>query len=248
VTIRTVQTPDLRDPYEQPKSGQWESPEGRIGLDPAPGLAFWPRVNETEEGLVKFDISIDGATTSVPLIFVDNIAATNAIALGKLAALYRETKPWLARRTLNMGLQNIRFAPEWTPGDCSLKTDTILLDVHGRLSSLNREWGGDLSEYHTTPILEGAEQPPFYPAMNYAKVRLEQVERFSGGKPSPVDVQYDGHYVRKGFSDRSAEKPANPMEIFLDLRTTVSMTMGNNGDRSGAVGRPDFRHRGAWPP
>lgn len=239
VTIRTVQTPDLRDPYEQPKSGQLESPEGRIGLGDAPGLAFWPRVNETNEGLVKFDIAIDGATTSIPLIFVDNIAATNAYALRNLAELYRETKSWLVRRTLNMGLQNIRFAPEWTPGDCSLKTETILLDVHGRLASLNPDWAGDLNEYHTTPILEGAEQPPFYPAMNYATVRLEQVERFSGGKPSPVDVQYDGHYVRKGFSDRSAEKPANPMEIFLDLRTTVSMTMGNNGDRSGAVARPD---------
>jgi hypothetical protein len=238
-TIKTVQTPDLRDPYKQPKSGQIESPEGRIGLGDAPGLAFWPRVNETDEGLVKFDIAIDGATTSVPLIFVDNIAATNADALRNLSELYRETKIWLVRRTLNMGLQNIRFAPEWTPGDCTLKTQTILLDVHGRLSSLNQDWAGDLGEYHTTPILEGAEQPPFYPAMNYATVRLEQVERFSGGKPSPVDVQYDGHYVRNGFSDRSAAKPANPMEIFLDLRTTVSMTMGNNGDRSGAVGRPD---------
>jgi hypothetical protein len=239
VTIRTVQTPDLRDPYEQPKSGQTESPEGRIGLGDAPGLAFWPRINETAEGLVKFDIAIDGATTSIPLIFVDNIAATNAMALRNLAKLYRETGKWLVRRTVVMGLQNIRFAPEWTPGDCSLKTETILLDVHGRLASLNPDWAGDLNEYRTTPILEGAEQPPFYPAMNYATVRLEQVERFSGGKPSPVDVQYDGHYVRKGFSDRSAEKPANPMEIFLDLRTTISMTMGNNGDRSGAVGRPD---------
>ena len=40
--------------------------------------------------------------------------------------------------------------------------------------------------------------------------------------------------------DRSATATlTNPMEIFLDLRTCVSMKMGNNGDRSGAVGRPD---------
>jgi hypothetical protein len=239
VTIRTLQTPDLRDPYERPKSGEPESPEGRIDLDGGPGLAFWPRINETDEGLVKFDLTIDGAATSMPLIFVDNIAATNGTSLKKLVQRYRETPKWTERRRLALGLQNIRFAPEWKPGDCSLKTESILVDVHARLASLTSDWSGDLGAYETTPILEGAEQPPFYPAMHSALVRLEHVERFSGGTPQPVEVQYDGHYVRLGFSDRSNEKPANPMEIFLDLRTCVSMTMGDNGDRSGAVGRPD---------
>jgi hypothetical protein len=239
VTIRTLQTPDLRDPYELPKSGKAESPQGRIGLDGGPGLAFWPRVNETDAGLVKFDLTIDGSVTSMPLIFVDNIAATNEPSLKRLVERYRETKDWMARRTLALGLQKIRFAPEWKPGDCSLKTESIFVDAHARLAGLNSDWAGDLGAYKTTPILEGAEQPPFYPAMRSASVRLEHVERFSGGKPNSVIVQFDGHYVRLGFSDRSAEKPANPMEIFLDLRKCVSMSMGNNGDRSGAIGRPD---------
>ncbi|MCG2641433.1 MULTISPECIES: hypothetical protein [Bradyrhizobium] len=239
VTIRTLQTPDLRDPYELPKGDKPESPQGRIGLDGAPGLAFWPRINETDAGLVKFDLTLDGAVTSMPLIFVDNIAATNAASLKRLIERYRETGIWTARRTLALGLQKIRFAPEWKPGDCSLKTESIFVDVHARLAELNSDWAGNLGEYKTTPILEGAEQPPFYPAMRSASVRLEHVERFSGGKPNSVEVQYDGHYVRLGFSDRSAENPANPMEIFLDLRKCVSMSMGNNGDRSGAIGRPD---------
>ncbi len=239
VTVHTTQTPDLRDPYEQPAPNKVESPQGRIFLDKAPGLAFWPRVNETDEGLVKFDLSIDGAVVSTPLIFVDNTAATNAASLGALVNHYRTAPEWIGRRTLALGLQKVRYAPEWKSGDCSLKTETILLDVSGRLASLGADWAGNLGEYHTTPVLEGAEQPPFYPAMDFASVRLEQVERFSGGKPTPVQVQYDGHYVRNGFANRSDEKPKNPMEIFLDLRNCVSMTMGDNGDRSGAVGRPD---------
>jgi hypothetical protein len=105
VTIRTLQTPDLRDPYELPKNGKPESPEGRIGLDGAPGLAFWPRVNETEAGLVKFDLTLDGAATSMPLIFVDNIAATNEASLKRLIERYRETKEWTARRKLALALQ-----------------------------------------------------------------------------------------------------------------------------------------------
>jgi hypothetical protein len=246
VTILTVQTPDLQDPYKDPNDPTHD-PEnpvgGRISLGGAPGLAFWPRVNETDEGLVKFDFTIDGAETSMPLIFVDNIAATNGASLKVLVETYRRWEPWTnSRRTVALRDQNIRYAQETKTGDCTLKTRSLVVSVHGRLQpTLTSQWNGDLTAYDTTAILEGAEQPPFYPSMEKATARLEHVERFSGGTPRPVDVQYDGRYVRFGFPVKTADpaQQTNPLEIFLNLRTCIAMSMGKNGDRSGAVGRPD---------
>ncbi|MEY9524253.1 hypothetical protein ABIF70_005394 [Bradyrhizobium japonicum] len=244
VTMRTVQTPDLQDPYQLPKdpSTNPENPMGgRIDLAQSPGLAFWPRVNETDQGLIKFDFTIDGAETSMPLIFVDNIAATTGASLKALVETYRKWANWLPRRTAALRDQNIRYAQETKTGDCTLKTQTIVVSVHAGLKSSGDVWNGDLTAYDTTAILEGAEQPPFYPSLETATVRLENVERFSGGVPRPVDVQYDGRYVRFGFSPKAtgSDKPTNPLEIFLNLRTCIAMKMGSNGDRSGGVGRPE---------
>jgi hypothetical protein len=245
VTMLTVQTPDLQDPYENPKNptANPENPVGgRVSLGGKPGLAFWPRVNETDEGLVKFDFTIDGAETSMPLIFVDNIAATNGESLQVLVETYRRWDPWKgARRTATLRDQNIRYAQETKTGDCTFKTQSLVVSVHGRLKTLGSQWNGDLTAYDTTAILEGAEQPPFYPSVETATVRLENVERFSGGAPRPVNVQYDGRYVRFGFPAKATDptQQTNPLEVFLNLRTCVAMGMGNNGDRSGAVGRPE---------
>ena len=82
--------------------------------------------------------------------------------------------------------------------------------------------------------------------MDFAIVRLEQVERFSGGKRKPVKVQYDGHYVRHGFApipDADAKGDAaqpkwNPMEVFLNLRSIVTSGMGDPGAQAAAIGRP----------
>lgn len=242
VSILTVQTPDLQDPYEKPKvpANNPENPVGgRISLGDAPGLAFWPRVNETPEGLVKFDFTIDGAETSMPLIFVDNIAATNSASLQALVETYRGWKDWPQRRTAALRNQNIRYAQETKTGDCTLKTQSIVVSVHGRLKNSAGPWNGDLSAYDTTAILEGAEQPPFYPSVETATVRLENVERFSGGAPQLLDVQYDGRYVRFGFSAKTADpnKPTNPLR---DIPQPSHMPRHVDGQkrRSQRGGRP----------
>lgn len=244
VTLRTIWTPDILDPTAAPIVKGGESLNGRIDLGAGnPGLAFFPRTDITERGLVSFELLVDGAPTRFPLIFVDNIASTTASSLGNLIKFYNSTdKKWVSsRRTLPMNGQKIRFAPENRSGDTVLTTESIQVAAHGRVKDFGGGWAGDLSTYNTTGTLEGAQQPPFYPAMDKAVVRLEQVERFSGGQRKPVAVQYDGHYVRHGFATEKnpdGELKWNPLEVFLNLRNIITSGMGDNGARGGAIGRP----------
>lgn len=248
VTLRTIWTPDILDPNAGPSLGAgMESLNGRIFLGAGnPGLAFFPRTDITERGLFSFELLVDGAATKVPLIFVDNIAATTASSLGALVDFYTTKTEWIPRRTLPMNGQKIRYAPENRSGDTTLVTESIQVGAHGRFKDFGGGWAGDLGTYNTTGTLEGARQPPFYPAMDFAIVRLEQVEKFSGGKRKPVKVQYDGHYVRHGFAPlpdadakgENAQPKWNPMEVFLNLRNIVTSGMGDNGAQAAAIGRP----------
>ena len=106
VTLRTIWTPDILDPNAADLVRGGELLNGRIGLGAGnPGLAFFPRTDITERGLVSFELLVDGAATRLPLIFVDNIAATTASSLGKLVELYGTTPNWIPRRTLPMNGQ-----------------------------------------------------------------------------------------------------------------------------------------------
>lgn len=248
VTLITTQTPDLID-SSVPSPGKAgpgvEHPNGRIDLK-GPGLAFWPRTDLTPSGLFRFEFDIDGARSAMPLLFLDHIAATNRDVVEGVAAYYNGLEG-KGRRAATFGGQKLRYAVEKKPGDTSFLTQSITVRAQGREEPGQATWTGALVLYRTTGVLEGAEQPPFYPALEVASVRLEQAERFSGGASLLMDVQYDGHYVRYGFAGDEprvpelAPKDENPQEIFLDARTIVKIDMGANGDRAAGIARPNTR-------
>lgn len=245
-TLLTQRTPDILDPNENTARGDNEEGlNGKISLgSAAPGLAFWPRTDVTERGLISFEFILDGNVTSLPLIFVDNIASTNPESVKALCEYYNESDR-LPRRTIAMNGQRVRYAAENKPGDTHLATDKIVIAAHGRVKNVDSAWKGELTNFAPSGLLEGAEQPPFYPNMDYATVRLEQVERFSGGARITADVQYDGHYLKHGFAkdaDSSAVRESNtinPLEVYLNLRRTAGLNMGTSGDRAAAIGRPN---------
>lgn len=207
VTMVTTRTADIIDPtagWKETSDGSGSIPIGRLELDV--GLAFWPRTDITDKGVAQFEIDFDGAKTSLPLMFVDNMAATNKASLEKVIAHYNKvTAP---RRQAAFNNQKLRYAPEKQPGQASFATDWVRLRAHGLVHWNNTSWTGDLTDCQITGALEGAEQPPFYPAMEVARIRISQAERFSGGQPVFVEAQYDGHYVRYGFAEeRGGEAP-----------------------------------------
>jgi hypothetical protein len=257
VTMLTRQTSDIIDPtFEIDPPEKDASLSGRIALGGKPGLAFWPQTALAEEARFRFEFMLDGRRTRMPLIFADRIAATNPDALRALVEYYsrQNADPW---RTARLEGQTLRFAPSLVDGDTSFATERLILGAEGRKENRGATWEGENDKYANTGVLEGADQPPFYPVMKAAYVRLEQAERLSGSAMPPVRVRFDGHYVRNGLTPKKSKKAedkapqplaeaGNVAEAFLytdPVKHTNSiefpeLNMGPNGGQSGGVGRP----------
>lgn len=265
VQMLTQTTPDIVDPTED--TGRAEppapAPGGRLWADEA-GLVFWPRTSRIEGAEVVFDMRIQNASTRGKLIFVDNVAANRADLMDRLVAYYNglpspdltpdhrvvlET-PDLQRhlRTLDLQGHSLRYCDEIKPGSASHKTLSWTLKATGGVGIGNiargpnevlvfNDYEGPLLQFDD-PLLEGADQPPFFPAIQTARIRIDQVERLTGGVPQTALAQFEGWYVQNGFerSKRTQEKDA--LGIYLDIVNTVTIDMGRSGDRSGGVMRP----------
>lgn len=265
VRLTTDKTPDILDPTfpidgEVNRANQ-VSLSGKIWLNDGPGLAFWPRTDVTDQGVFRFPVTIDGSPTELPMLFLDNIAATSSQSLKAACDYYNslvpevDVQPGALRpphtRTLRLAGRKIDYAPNSKSGEAQFETEKIVVRAQGRLLSASSDsWAGQLEaedNFATTGVLEGASQPPFYPTMQFARIRLGQVERLSGGIPASVEVQFDGHYVLYGFPgeeppkghSKPEGKGANPQEVFLVLRHVYKLDMGNSGDRSGGIARPN---------
>lgn len=257
IDLLTRVTPDIVDPTTpvgDTSSEKFEEmPNGKLSLAGAPGLAFWPKLDLTEGGRFAFQFSLDGRPTALPLIFLDNVAATNPTSVKQVCDYYNGLgagKPPVEGgrlRTIPLFGQKLRFAEENEAGDATFATESVLVRAQGRLRPGGSKWGGDSTLYETTGVLEGAEQPPFYPAVDKARIRIEQIERFTGADAGGTEVRYDGHYLDKGFNGRRggpvqkaiATADGNPLEVFLDLIDPVRIRMGASGDRSGGIARPE---------
>ncbi len=229
LVMLTINTPDIADPAAPsaaagPKvdagcekivnaSRPTEYASGRLRIAGVPGLIFWPRTALTPEANVLFNIKIGGRATRAPLIFIDNTAAHERAAIKSLVDYYNEIaspdgdatagnaviEATKHLRTLPFGGQALRYCEELKAGDCTIKTDSWTIKAQGRRSGLSGGGEGE-NEDQFDAQLEGADQPPFYPAIATGRVRVKQVERFSGGVTRPAVVQFDSAYVEQGFT------------------------------------------------
>ncbi|MEL6465697.1 MAG: hypothetical protein AAFQ58_12085 [Pseudomonadota bacterium] len=291
LTLLTTQTPDIVDPSEAPSSGGGEgvivAAGGRVQLG-TPGLVFWPRTAPIEAANVRFDLDVDAQVTDMPLIFVDNIAANDPETLAGLVRYYNalphpdaaQASAPLERvrhlRTMALGGQKWRYAPETKAGSASVETDHWTLKATGREDALPavpddaarirapkqvavvRFTNGN---FDFDPVLQGADQPPFYPAVSVTRLRLRQAERMMGRSVPPVRASYDMRFVETGFpalapnvgsgddtaaaagtetgqTDTPQVVPGNASEVYLAFHDHPPQGMGDKGDQSGGVFRP----------
>jgi len=260
--LLTTTTPDIVDP-SSPSSGLTKTehfkvfPNGRFapaeGGPEFAGRIFWPRTALGEANNLRFDFSVDGRKTTMPLIFVDNTAANDSGLMGKLVAYYNAlpnphaagpfkdppAKPTSAHlRTAAFGGQALRYCEELKSNDSTYETDFWTLKAQGRLQPLST-LEGNTTDYRIDAQMQGVDQPPFYPAVESVVLRVKQLERFSGTQGQPVLAQFDGGYVEAGFASQSDPRAAkNGMDVFLNFARSHPFGMGQQGDRSGGIYSP----------
>ncbi|MER8976263.1 hypothetical protein [Mesorhizobium sp. M0800] len=162
-------------------------------------------------------------------------------------------EPLRHRRTLALSGEKVRYTDEEKTGSASVETDFITLRVEGRrfgtqqpeiVSSAPGDDPADPTvmievyklrgdSFSFDPVLQGAEQPPVYPVVETARVRLKQNEVLTARQGESFRATYDGHYVAKGYLPQE-----NPVEVFLNLIDPASQEMNNNGDQSGGIFQP----------
>jgi hypothetical protein len=279
LTVVTTQTPDIVDPYDvtSETDGYGIYSSGRIDLGKRPrGTAFWPRTSKRLGGEVKFDLLVDGnIPTRLPLIFVDNAAANDQNAVQKVCEHYNslglssDPKKFLpALVQAGFAGAKLAYAPESKAGDTQFETQSLVFGAEGRapdgFKPKVREYqpfqseNATNSKFSSDPFMQGADQPPFYPAMRFATVKIGQIERLVGHPLDPARVAFDPSYAVYGFPEpkdqtnapilvtnppgtkKDDPDAANPKEIFLSLIDKPKLAFGQGGDKGGGVSRPEM--------
>jgi hypothetical protein len=232
-----------------------------------PGLIFWPRTSldpNAPGAEIQFQVQFENAALAVqiPLIFVDNTAAHSPRTIGRLVDYYNRTlakaqvaaplevqdigEERLTRlATIDHGEVSRRFAPESRPGDASHVTRRWRLRAEGRELTLGEGASTGDEAYTMTGVMEGADQPPFYPAIHWAELRLKQIERMAGTAVAPVKASFHPDYLRKGLplpGQTVNPKSAESYEIYMLLHQVVPADFGAGqaGDRVGGLAQPNF--------
>lgn len=246
IRILTTRSPDLLNPITA-----LEDPVHKYGrINIGPGLIFWPRTVEGKAGEHGTDVTFEyrrddeDAILRAPLIFVDNAAAHDAGAMRSLAEKFRGFAPSV-RTVLTPG-ETLRFAPSQRKDETAFETDTLTMAVSGRAAAgTEGETAQDTglpgrpqSENFTMDgVMEGADQPPFYPIMETARARVQPVNRLLGQPGRTIDLGMNPLYVAKGF-----DAVANPSQIFLNVKTPhLYLDLSADGSASGGIAKPNMR-------
>lgn len=210
------------------------------------GQIFWPRLygRKGKPGKeIAFDFMADGTgvARSVPMLFMDNAAVHDAPTVRAVIAYYNTVVGEDLRTELHHGGQTIFGAPAES-GDTSFETEQIVLRSRSRMiaatapappgplpATLSND--PDLAQYQMDAFMEGADEPPFYPVMEEARIKVPPLDRLLGEPQGFKRVGYNENYVRNGF-----DKRGNPSTLYLNfLDPGGIMQLGGRGEISGGV-------------
>lgn len=256
--LLTTVTPDIVDPYAEAAQNDpsEELPSGRLVLPNARGLVFWPRTLKARQGDIRFEMTLDGVRSDIPLIFADQTAIDDARTMAALVDYYAKldspvegapVDPINHRRTLQLRGAPMRYAPEIKAGSASFQTEHWTLQATaGATASLpSIPSSGDSGkldtiamqneDYDFDPVRQANDQPPIYPAIASARLYLTQTERLIGRRLDAVDTVFDGAFMRDGLGSTESK---NSAEVVLVLSKGVALKMDDKGDQSGGIFRP----------
>ncbi|ATQ56516.1 hypothetical protein PYTT13_12410 [Paracoccus yeei] len=258
--LLTTVTPDIVDPYSEAAQNEQseELPSGRLLLKGARGLVFWPRTLKARQGDIRFEMTVDGIRSDLPLIFADQTAINDQVTMNALVAYYARlaspaegmsVEPINHRRTLQLRGAAMRYAPEVKAGSASFQTEHWTLHATGGANAALPTVDNPAAEsgtlgtiamhnddFNFDAVRQANDQPPIYPAIASARMYLTQTERLIGRRLGAVDTYFDGAFVRDGLGE--TEQKENSAEVVLVLAKGVALKMGDKGDQSGGIFRP----------
>jgi hypothetical protein len=216
---------------------------GNLVDRPIEGLCFWPRTRPGLGGEVRFKVQNDGGegAMTLPLLFVDNTAVHDAPTMNRIAVYYellrknngQKSKDVRELCTARHGGAKRRYAPENKSGEATFETDYWRLGVRGRIIA-NPDTKIDEQNFAMDAAMEGDDQPPFYPWIEEAGVKLRQVAQFTGSGAGWAAAGFPDLYVKHGFGPAE-----NPSELYLQLLNGVSLNVSQAGDRAGGIAKPN---------
>ena len=220
VTITTVSTPNL------------DKPEDDCIANAAQSM-FWPHVAGAPFEFHMEGEDADGQISQfkAPLIFLDQSAAFNSNnygtakpSTGDKANAKKTICASYNSRAGNSPLafhgQKLAFANSTAPGDTTFVTDSVILSCD--------LFSGDLT------MLRGAKQPPFYPALWRANVRVAAIEQLAGADAT-CEISLHQPYIDSGFAPAQ-----NIGQVFAGLTTKISVGFDGDTSRSGGLLTPNI--------
>lgn len=271
ITMRgSLRTPDLVDPAaDRPnRKSNAVRPGGRIDMEGSTGLVFWPRTARDLENFVSFSFSIDEGqdVVSMPMIFVDNQAAHDYATMRSLYAYYNglalsapnpavssEPPKFVAGeklRVLEHRGASRRYAQSRKPRDTTLETLRWVVGVDCRNGFRGEDEGfvaGPVpvkTDFMMDTTLESSDQPPFYPRLEKATVRLQMISRLAQTAQPESAFRYHPEFLEKGFTELDPDKARINLigdTYFQSVGARPFLDMAGQGDRAGGVGRPAQR-------
>jgi len=158
----------------------------------------------------------------LPLWWVSKPDAETGVHGGKPLSDFSESiyrsKP--SRRTARLSRQKVSFAPRGASNsrDLSVETSQIVFYCEFDPRGFPRFW-----------------VPQFYPRMEWAEVRLAQMEAFDrSGSPATPRLEYNGDYLARGLG----ADQQNGNEVFADIKSPSKLDFA--ADKSGGLCTPSF--------
>lgn len=167
-----------------------------------------------------------------------------------------EHKKALARRTVHFAGTRHRYAAgsERTTdnlhpgqsskdsGQTSFETRSWILSASGRIDETKYDATSmelptlDQQDFTMDGRMEGASQPPFYPVLRCANIRVQSADLMMGTGSGAIAVDYYPPYVIGGFGKPDGKAQVNTAEIFLrTIGGMAELDAGGSANRSGGV-------------
>ncbi|MER8679507.1 hypothetical protein [Mesorhizobium sp. M1405] len=243
ITMVTGRTPDIRDPEDGTPAQAEEN--GRIWLKKpdgadAVGLVFWPRVGKGQDNNFEFQFRKDADAEPIraPLIFVDNVAAHIPDTMKALVETYYRNLPADPLRLAKHGSVRRRYAASLKDGETDFDTQNWELTATGRfIENVAKPGDPPIESFRMDGIMEGSDQPPYYPVMRTANITVQSLDRLVGKPAGGMTVAFNELFVRHAFAPDQ-----NPSELFLDvLSPAIQLDFSGGGDVVGGFAKPSTR-------